>query len=275
MPARVMMDPAQLEQIVVNLAVNARDAMPRGGELLVETRYEPSLGGAPGRAVAGLPHQGAWAMLRVEDSGVGMSPETLSRLFEPFFTTKPAGSGTGLGLATSYGIARQAGGAIHVRSEVGKGSAFEVLLPAVEAESRVARLSPVGTPVMTGGTPNAIAVVDADPAVRDLVGRTLRDLGYRVHLAPDVDALGEVRRQLAGCLRLLITDGAPGSEAERGLRSLGVNGPAVPVPVVRLHRHAAPGAGEGDNGARWLSAPFTADELVDAVRDALGHGARA
>ncbi len=202
-PIMVRAEPTQLEQVVINLVVNARDAMPEGG--LVRIATAPRRIDAAGRnAVADL-RAGDYVELSVLDTGSGMDAETRRRLFEPFFTTKPVGQGTGLGLAMAYGIAHQSGGTILVDSEVGKGSTFRVLLPlsGEEGEKRVAKADALSLP---GGRERVLLVED-DPAVRDFAVSLLAELGYQVTSASDgIEALAIVERDGLQGFELLLTD---------------------------------------------------------------------
>jgi PAS domain S-box-containing protein len=173
--ARVRVDPGLFEQVLVNLSVNARDAMPNGGELLIETAMVTS-SEIPWHELPGanLTH---FVKLSVRDTGVGMPPEVKRRLFEPFFTTKPNGSGTGLGLATTFGTVKQAGGSINVETEVGVGTTFTICLPRVEAESEAAD-SLFANPMIRGS--ESILLVEDDAGVRGLTLAVLQHLGYRV-----------------------------------------------------------------------------------------------
>jgi CheY-like chemotaxis protein len=173
----VKADRAQLEQVLLNLAVNARDAMPDGGRLTITTDVAlgsrddlaPRLAGATGRHV----------LLRVTDTGHGITPEVQARLFEPFFTTKEVGKGTGLGLSTVYGVVKQSAGHIWAESEVGRGATFVIALPAVEAPPADVAVKADRDDVPASGTETVLLVEDNDD-VRGLAGATLRRFGYRV-----------------------------------------------------------------------------------------------
>lgn len=202
-PIMVRAEPTQLEQVVMNLVVNARDAVSAGG--LVRIATSPRRVEASGRgAVAGL-GAGNYVELSVMDTGSGMDAETRRRLFEPFFTTKPVGQGTGLGLAMAYGIVQQSGGTILVESEPGQGSTFRILLPlsTVEAEARADRIGALSLP----GGRERILLVEDDPAVRDFAVSLLADLGYQVTAASDgVEARAIVEREGLAGFELLLTD---------------------------------------------------------------------
>jgi PAS domain S-box-containing protein len=182
----VLIDPGQLEQILVNLAVNARDAMPGGGALRIDTaNVELDAEYAASRPELA---PGPYVRLRVSDSGVGMSPETVQRAFDPFFTTKSAGEGTGLGLATVYGIIQQAGGRAQIYSEPNIGTTITVLLPPTELEATPAAVAPVGAPVRR--CEETILLVEDEQALREVTRRILETAGYRVLVACDgVEAL--------------------------------------------------------------------------------------
>ncbi len=197
----VMADPGQVEQLLVNLATNARDAMPQGGRLVLATD-EVTLDGAAvaaGEGVVPGPH----ARILVSDTGSGMTPEVLERIFEPFFTTKVVGKGTGLGLSIAYGIARQHEGTLRVRSEPGQGTTFTVLLPlATPAPEQVALLLP---DVAAGGR-ETLLVVEDDAALRSLVRAMLQRVGYRVLTATDGEDALEVFERHRDEIALVLTD---------------------------------------------------------------------
>ncbi|MEO7793526.1 MAG: ATP-binding protein, partial [Thermoanaerobaculia bacterium] len=199
----VRAEPTQLEQVVMNLVVNARDAMPEGG--LVSIATAPRRAEASGRgALAGL-RAGDYVELSVTDNGSGMDGETKRRLFEPFFTTKPVGQGTGLGLAMAYGIVQQSGGTIQVESEPGKGSTFRIYLP-LTAEQGELRAGRPGALSMPAGR-ERILLVEDDPAVRDFGLSLLSDLGYQVTTASDgIEARAVLDREGHDSFQLLLTD---------------------------------------------------------------------
>ncbi|MGZ6987033.1 MAG: response regulator, partial [Ilumatobacteraceae bacterium] len=188
---RVKIDPGQFDQVVVNLVVNARDAMPSGGTIVIETgdmEFDDPL--ADGYVEI---DPGRYAMVAVSDTGVGMGEETRRHAFEPFFTTKAAGKGTGLGLATSHGIIRQAGGNILLYSEPGRGSVFKVYLPVADAPEEAAQPQPEPLPSFASG---AALVVEDEPAVRDVTTRLLERSGLEVVAVSDgTEALAVARRR--------------------------------------------------------------------------------
>jgi two-component system, cell cycle sensor histidine kinase and response regulator CckA len=202
---RTKADPGQIVQVIMNLAVNARDAMPKGGKLTIGTANISFKGSVIFSGVT-VP-AGEYVMLSVSDTGIGMDEETRNRVFEPFFTTKPAGKGTGLGLATVYGIVTQSGGYVFAESELGKGTTFRIYLPRVDL--------PLQTPsshaahgVAPGLTSRSetFLVVEDEPAFRDLLCEQLRSKGYQVLVASNgVEAL-QIAEQYRGPIRMLITD---------------------------------------------------------------------
>jgi two-component system cell cycle sensor histidine kinase/response regulator CckA len=210
-------DPAQMEQVLLNLAVNARDAMPSGGHLRIETD-EAFLDAAYAAAHTGvLP--GRYVLLSVSDTGHGMDEETRARIFEPFFTTKSAGEGTGLGLATVYGIVQQSGGHIEVESDLGSGTTFRIYLPVAQAASAVSvdapalpRISPPGgVSAVALGAPRSelgetILLVEDGEALRDVLQRVLEEFGYRVCVAKDGEEALSVSDAHDGPIHLLVTD---------------------------------------------------------------------
>ncbi|MGA1044803.1 MAG: ATP-binding protein [Phycisphaerales bacterium] len=259
-PLRVEIDPNALQQIVINLAVNARDAMPDGGTITLRTRADhPAPVGSNGES----PRR---ALLEVVDDGCGMSAETIERIFEPFFTTKPQGKGTGLGLSTVYGIVQQAGGEVTVDSTVGKGTCFRISLPRSESETEQRR-----APSERRDAPRveaSVLLVEDEPAILSLLEMALGDAGFVVHAASDPKSAIERSRSLRS-IDVLVTDvglpGMPGpalAEAVRDLhpevRTLFISGYA---PDAAFRRSV----GSGEHA--FMQKPFTPQQLVDRIAD--------
>jgi PAS domain S-box-containing protein len=262
----VQADRGQIEQVAMNLMVNARDAMPGGGRLRLETGNAEVDAPVPGAVEPIAP--GSYATLAVADTGTGLDDETRARMFEPFFTTKPRGKGTGLGLATVFGIVKQSGGSIAVDSAPGRGSRFTVYLPRVEMAPEPAMAS--SRHPIAGGS-ESILLVEDQAAVRDLMRRLLEKLGYEVLVAdcPE-DAIAAVRARV-GTLDLLVTDVVMPSmsgpklaervhELDGALRVLYVSGYAHETMSVE---------GELGRDAHFLPKPFTLATLGRKVRDVL------
>jgi two-component system, cell cycle sensor histidine kinase and response regulator CckA len=199
---RAKADQSQIEQVLMNLVVNARQAMPRGGKLTIETR-NADIGEDYSSLHDGVA-PGPYVMFAVSDNGVGMSPQTMSRVFEPFFTTKAMGEGTGLGLSTVFGIVKQSGGHIAVRSEAGLGTTFEVYLPRTTASVHAPE-APPPEPEGQRGT-ETILVVEDEPQVRALVRGILRRQGYQVLEAASPGEALLLSEQHRGRIDLLLSD---------------------------------------------------------------------
>ena len=262
-------DRGQVEQVLLNLAVNARDAMPRGGTLTIETRNVAMSSQAEARERDGLP--GEWVRLVVRDSGAGMAPEVKAHLFEPFFTTKEQGRGTGLGLATVYGIVKQSGGHVHVESEVGRGSTFEVCFPREKREPTGS--APEARPTASGGT-ETILVVEDDVQVRAVIARALRGAGYRVLLATHgAEALALFASE-KGPVHLVVTDVVmPGLGGRDLVEELGRRRDGLRVLYVSGYtREVISHHGVLDSGLEFLPKPFTAGALLAKVRAVLDRG---
>jgi two-component system cell cycle sensor histidine kinase/response regulator CckA len=265
--ARVNADPGQLEQVILNLAVNARDAMPDGGRLTIETA-QVDLDDAHARMHPGV-ESGSHVMLAVTDTGVGMDASVKERIFEPFFTTKDASKGTGLGLSTVYGIVQQSGGTIWVYSEPGVGSSFRIYLPSVEAPVDDARPP---EPPPRGGT-ETVLVCEDEPDLRALAVEVLQELGYQVLEASDGKHALEVSSAHAGPIDLLVTDlvmpRMNGSDLatqlikERGVRVIYMSG----------YTETSLVPGRDVPGTRFLQKPFSPIVLSRAVREVLDGGA--
>jgi PAS domain S-box-containing protein len=259
-------DPIQIHQVLMNLAVNARDAMPEGGQLTLET-CNATIGPEP--VFAEVSGAGEFVRLTVRDTGIGMSAETITRIFEPFFTTKSLGTGTGLGLSTAHGIVRQAGGWINVRSAPGEGATFEVYLPRT-AEAQAGAHAQQAAVSERGGS-ETILVVEDQPAVRQFAASVLRDLGYRVlEVGSGAEALG-VSAAHEGPIHLVLTD----------VIMPGMNGLMLAERIAGQRPHArilfmTAYAGEvlQERGVvlesqHWLQKPFRPDELARKVREVL------
>jgi two-component system cell cycle sensor histidine kinase/response regulator CckA len=267
---RVKVDPVQIEQLIVNLAVNARDAMPRGGKLIIETANVDA-NEAFARQHAPM-SPGSFVRLRVKDSGIGMDAETQSRIFEPFFTTKERGKGTGLGLAIVYGVVKQSGGFIWVSSELGKGTAFEIFLPRVSGLARQAvRDRGLDQP---GRGSEAILLVEDDESLRAMIGGFLRDAGYTVREAADGIAAVEIAKREPGAIDLLLTDVVmPGMSGPQVATEISSMYPEVKVICISGYPEFGMGH-EQISGQGWLllQKPLGLKALAHAVRQALAKG---
>jgi PAS domain S-box-containing protein len=265
---RVKVDPSQLEQVIVNLAVNARDAMPDGGELTIELS-DVELGPADivGHAEA-IP--GPFVLLAVSDTGTGMDAETRVRAFEPFFTTKEVGKGTGMGLATVYGIVKQSGGSIYVYSEPRQGTTFRIYLPAVAQEPTAAVAeAPAARPSSSGA--QTILLVEDEPAVRGFARRTLEEQGYTVlEAAAGAEALA-IAASHAGPIALLVTDVVmPGLQGHQLAAQLTATRPELRVLYVSgFTENSVIHHGLPNYGVAFLAKPFSVDALGEAVRRVL------
>ena len=268
---RVTADPGQVEQVIMNLAVNARDAMPRGGRLTVETANVDLDGGYAGQHAGVAP--GRYVLLAVSDTGHGMSPEVQRRIFEPFFTTKGQGKGTGLGLATVFGIVEQSGGHLGVYSEVGRGATFKVYLPSAGRPASVAGPADAEPDLPTGAA--TVLVVEDDEQVRGLTRMALETLGYTVLEAGGGKQAVRVAVAHGGPIDLLVTDvvmpGMSGREvaetvraARPGVRVLFVSGYTDDAVV----RHGVLTA-----EMAFLQKPFTLAALGGKVREVLDRPA--
>ncbi|NUQ19708.1 MAG: response regulator, partial [Gemmatimonadaceae bacterium] len=253
--SRVHADPGQLEQVIVNLVVNARDAMPNGGTLTIAT--ENGRGASAG-----------WVRLLVRDTGTGMSEATRTRVFEPFFTTKEPGKGTGLGLATVYGIVTQSGGRIEVESEPGVGTLFMIELPATEA-SPVASASAIDAVAAPRGS-ETILLVEDEPILRSLAERTLREHGYIVHGAENGLAALALARAMPGTIDLVITDVVmPEMSGPMLATRLAPLQPAVRVLYVSGYADDTISSYRLEPTAAFLGKPFTPISLAWKVREVL------
>ena len=262
-------DAGQLEQVVVNLAVNARDAMPEGGKLTIETQ---NVDLDASYAVGHVPvRPGAYVLVAVSDTGIGMSAETMSHMFEPFFTTKEPGKGTGLGLATVYGIVKQSGGAVQCYSEPGQGTTFKVYLPRVDAPVERATASvPVGP---KHGT-ETILLVEDEAELRSMTRRLLEKHGYTVLEAATADAATGIAQIHPGPIHLLLTDVVlPGESGRRLADDLLVRRPELRSLFMSGYtEEAVVHRGVLAANTAFIHKPFTSDELAVKVRGVLDAG---
>jgi signal transduction histidine kinase/CheY-like chemotaxis protein len=265
----VKADRGQLEQVLVNLAINARDAMPRGGTLSIETSNVEA-GASYAAARPGL-HPGRYVRLRVSDTGTGMDQATIERAFEPFFTTKAKGRGTGLGLATVYGIVTQSGGTVQIHSEPGRGTSVSVLLPATTDAVPPRPLIPAPAGAGQRGNGETILLAEDEASLRVLARRILTSHGYQVHEAVTGPAAVKYAADPANPLDLLLTDvimpDMLGTDVAEGVHR---HRPELPIlymsgyaqPVLDTHGAAGP-------GMNILEKPFTAPGLLSRVHQAL------
>jgi two-component system cell cycle sensor histidine kinase/response regulator CckA len=246
----IMGDAAQLEQVVLNLCVNARDAMPGGGRLTIETRTD-----------------GAAVQLVVRDTGVGMAPEVRERIFEPFFTTKPLGRGTGLGLATVYAIVQQHKGRIRVDSELDRGSSFQLDFPAGEGVVQTSKPPPMS--VARGGS-ETILVAEDEPGVRSAVVALLENAGYRVLVAHDGQEAVQLFEQHAGQVSAVLLDMVmPKLGGPLAARQMRKARPQIPVVFMSGYSSAAELGVSSLPRVSRLDKPFEPDALLRKIREAL------
>jgi len=268
----VKADPGQLEQVLLNLAVNARDAMPQGGRLTIATGAR-SIGPNEASPDLGLP-AGPYVVIRVTDTGMGMSAEVQAQIFEPFFTTKEKGKGTGLGLSTVYGIVTQSGGMIEVESAPGRGATFCILLPQIEGIPEAAR-GEAATGAVTGGSETILLVEDED-MVRALAKDILKMNGYKVLEAAHGNAALDLSRAYDGPIALMLTDVVmPAMNGHELYEKLAPLRPGMRV--LYMSGYAESGIvhdGAIDPGTAFISKPFTPDALAAKVRAILDAAGR-
>ena len=261
----VKADPVQVEQVLINLVVNARDAMPKGGKLTIATAPREVLSDR-GEGES-LMRAGTYATLSVSDTGVGMDSETRARIFEPFFTTKDVGKGTGLGLATVYGIIKQSNGQIEVESEPGKGASFRVSLPRVEQEPVAPRKATM-TERHKHGT-GTILLAEDEPLLRELGETILKQAGYKIQTAPNAEELKKFVAEHDGKIDLLLTDVVmPGMSGPELVRLVRARWPDVRV--LYMSGYADDEIEDLDRDAGFLQKPFTPMELTAKIAEMLG-----
>ena len=260
-------DASQMEQVIMNLAVNSRDAMPQGGRFIIETsnieldnHY---------RASHPIVQPGKYVLLAVSDTGIGMDAETQAHIFEPFFTTKEQGKGTGLGLATIYGVVKQSGGFVWVYSELGKGTTFKIYLPRVDEPAASIPVVQTASHVLRGT--ETVLLAEDEEDVREVAREFLESAGYTVLQAADGDRALEIAAAHPGAIDLLITDmvmpGISGQELARGMRKLR-EGIRV-IYMSGYSEHAAGEAAKCDAAAVVLTKPFSRSVLLRTAREVL------
>jgi PAS domain S-box-containing protein len=263
----VKADAGQIEQVIMNIAINARDAMPQGGRLMLETAHA-ELDTAFAAEIAGaLP--GPYVMLAVSDTGEGMDPETKAHIFEPFFTTKGLGKGTGLGLSTVYGIVKQSGGYVSVYSELGRGSTFKVYLPRAQDAAKTRRKEePMNADAQGNET---VLVVEDEPMIRELVETMLQSRGYSVLTVDDPLKATAFAAAHTGTIHLLLTDVVmPGISGREIAAQISAQRPEMKVIFVSGYTpNAIVHHGILDEDLNFLQKPFTAVTLTNKVREVL------
>ena len=264
---RVKVDPSQMEQIIMNLAVNARDAMPGGGQLTIETG-NVELDHAYARTHA-LVQPGPYVMLAVSDTGCGMDADTQAHIFEPFFTTKEPGKGTGLGLATVYGILKQSGGNIWVNSELGKGTSFKVYLPRVEKTSLLLEAGAAPAELLPGS--ETVLLVEDDQMVRALAQVILERNGYTVLAAKNGNDALRMAQEGIQAIHLLLTDTImPGMNGPELAQQVLAVRPAIKVLYMSGYTDKAfTSTAAWESGTAFLQKPFTPQSLGRKVRETL------
>jgi PAS domain S-box-containing protein len=262
----VKADPGQIEQVIMNLVVNARDAMPHGGRLTLETT-NADLDDAYARDHVSV-RPGRYVMLAVTDTGVGMTPETIAHIFEPFYTTKESGHGTGLGLSTVYGIVKQSGGYIWVYSEPGKGTAFKIYLPRVDEPAEALTFETRELP--RRGT-ETILLVEDNEGVRELARMILDAQGYDVLVAENPDDAVELCQKHSGGIHLLLTDVVmPGVSGLELTRRITARYPSIRVLYMSGYTYdVIAQGGVLEPGVAFLQKPFTPRDLAAKIREVL------
>jgi two-component system cell cycle sensor histidine kinase/response regulator CckA len=264
----VIGDTTQLHQLLMNLCINARDAMPDGGQLLIKVRNR-FLVEEEERLVSN-PHQKQYIRITVADTGVGISPEIIDRVFDPFFTTKEKGQGSGLGLSTVQGIVRGHGGYVNVISQLGKGTQFKIYLPAQD----IAIADPIEEQpqILPTGNGELIMVIDDEADIREITTRTLESNGYRVIAAKDGREAVELYQNEADNIHLVLTDMVmPNLDGPGTIRALMEINPGVRIVATSGVKTTGKLAEATEVGAKtFLPKPYTADKLLTVIAETLG-----
>jgi PAS domain S-box-containing protein len=266
---RVKADPVQIEQVILNLVINARDAMPKGGRLIIETS-DIELGGNYAHAhVKMVP--GRYVLLTVSDTGVGMTPEVKERVFEPFFTTKPRGKGTGLGLSTAYGIVKQSGGYIWVYSEPGVGTTFKIYLPRVEEPMDEEKGKRLPQELPCGG--ETLLLVEDEKDFRLVVGKALKKQGYKILEASNGGEALLICKEQKDPIHLMLTDVVmPDMSGPQLAQRLRLIHPAMKVLHMSGYAHdAITHHGILEKGINFIQKPFSIEKLSEKVREVLNN----
>jgi signal transduction histidine kinase/ActR/RegA family two-component response regulator len=263
---RVKADPGQIEQVILNLTVNASDAMPSGGKLTIETRNVTA--DEECTQTRPLMQAGHYVLLAVTDTGFGMDANTKSRIFEPFFTTKGQGKGTGLGLATVYGVVKQSGGWIWVNSEPGKGTRFEIYLPRVDQVEEPA--VPKKIAVVATRRSKTVLIAEDEEEVRELASQFLKSVGYRVLTAKDGTEALAIAERSGEPIHVLLTDIVmPNMRGPELAKRVGPLHPEIRVVYMSGYLEYDSGVGQFLEGGFFLQKPFSRDTLVSKVDEAL------
>ncbi|MEI9889777.1 MAG: ATP-binding protein [Caulobacteraceae bacterium] len=264
---KVEVDPAHLETALLNLAVNARDAMTEGGELTIRARRAASRGLPGGKGLQGERARGEFVVIEVEDTGCGMPEEVAKHVFEPFFTTKEVGKGSGLGLAQVYGFLQQSGGEVKVDSRVGRGTTFQLYLPLTDRPMPTGAAAAAVTKAVVGGS-EQLLVVEDDDQVRALTVEMLQGLGYTVMVAPNAKAaltlLKGKRRFGALMTDVVMPGGMSGIQLAKAARKLRPD-----LPILLTSGYAG-GQGAADDEFAFLSKPYELSVLASRLRDLIG-----
>ncbi len=262
----VLADPSQVGQVIMNLGVNARDSMPDGGTLTIETANVEL--DKDYCAVHLEVKPGPYALLTVSDSGHGMDKQTLTHIFEPFFTTKEVGKGTGLGLATVYGIVKQHGGHITTYSEPGLGTTFKIYLPAIQTDKKSE--TQTEEVIIQGGT-ETILLVDDEQSLRELGSRLLNEYGYRVMTASNGKEALELYQREGASISLIILDLVmPEMDGRKCLAEVLRVNPKARVVLASGYSEGGPGSGAMTGGAKgFVHKPYNMRQLLTTIREIL------